>query len=847
MTTEEMIELTEDRGMHEGTVTASRKTSRFLRRILAFSLVGVAIAVGPVGCGGGGGGSDPDLPSPPPSPPSPPSLPSPPPLPSLPSPPSLPSTPVEPPDTSVRDSSIETLEPDNPEDTGSWETDEYRRSNGLALIRAAEGYAIRTTGRPGGGGITVAVLDNGVGHSELGDRREYVYPPAAQVPGDHGTPVAGVVAARRNGTGIHGVAYNANLVSLAACLPGDMCFSSHMIDADVIAAGIASAAGLTRSYGSIEANPEASAHIMNMSFTLPNIHEVPRVTSVMRDAAEAGRIVVAALGNCGNGGADCALNGGVDDGIGPSGIPAANVADSGIAGFAIAVGSLNQGGDGKAIHSNTCGPEPVARYCLFAPGEGVNTVRRSGGVGPESGTSFATPHVAGAAAVVWGAFPNKRADQIVERLLTTARRLDGLVISPTYGRGALDLGAAMNPVGFLSLSVKRTGMVPLAESFVDLPPGFGMPSGLAEAVVYDEQMFPFLTDLATSFRVHSARSSIDMLRGFLSSFRDSASVLPLGSKAAFEFAHEVDRFASDRHRPDRAIEKEEGDYRLHFHPWPGLVATVGRGFGSLGSSNDFIARRTGRAILRDGVSVGPFAAFAGHGPDVSLGWRLNDDTVLDLAAREGRGYFGSTRARLGSIGLTGRIGEALTVGTRCGMLRENGSLMGLRTEGAFGSIAGVATDFLDLSVEGRVSDDLSLFGSFSHGRVRDSSGGGGESLVSGWGHARAHSVVLGGELGDLWQASDRLTLTAALPLRVQRATVHVDVPDREVADGVVRYVRQTADLAPRGRERRLQLVYEAGRDDRVAVAVGGYVRIEPDHDSSAAPEFGAAAVVRLRF
>ena len=42
----------------------------------------------------------------------------------------------------------------------AWSTSsEYRSSNGLQLIRAAEGYATRSTGQPGGQGKTVAVLD----------------------------------------------------------------------------------------------------------------------------------------------------------------------------------------------------------------------------------------------------------------------------------------------------------------------------------------------------------------------------------------------------------------------------------------------------------------------------------------------------------------------------------------------------------------------------------------------------------------------------------------------------------------------------------------------------------------
>ena len=469
----------------------------------------------------------------------------------------------------------------------SWRTAEYSASNGLELIGAARGYALRTTGAPGGSGITVAVLDDGVfPHRDIGQFAQFRLP-GANVTGDHGTPVAGIIVARRNGSDGHGVAYNANLVSIATC---NTCTTSYRRDAvsNLVAASIASAAGLTRTYGNIRSNPDAGSHVMNMSFTFPGSHDIPRITSAMRDAARANRIMVAALGN--------------DAETGPAGAPASNMADSGIAGFGIAVGSLDRSGAGRADHSNTCGT--VARYCLFAPGEGVVTTRNGGGLAPVSGTSFAAPHVSGAAAVVWGAFPNKDADQIVDRLLTTARPLDGREISPTYGHGALDLAAALNPVGFLSLPMEGSGAVPVRESFVDLPPGFGAPAAaaLSSAVVYDQQAFPFLYDLNAAFRARGARSSTGAMAAFLSSLGGSTSVSIPGHGAVLEFTHEGGEFDPLRERAafiedggpwglDESRRDETRNYSLRFKLAPDVTASIGQGHGSPGASNSPLSRR----------------------------------------------------------------------------------------------------------------------------------------------------------------------------------------------------------------------------------------------------------------
>ena len=653
--------------------------------------------------------------------------------------------------------------------------------------------------------------------------------------------MAGVIVARRNGRDGHGVAYNANLVSIATCKSSGGCTGdrAYISTVNEVAADIASAAGLTRTYGNIRSNPDAGSHVMNMSFTFTGHHDIPRITSAMRDAARANRIMVAALGN--------------DAETGPAGAPASNMADSGIAGFGIAVGSLDRSGAGRADHSNTCGT--VARYCLFAPGEDVVTTRNGGGLARVSGTSFAAPHVSGAAAVVWGAFPNKDANQIVDRLLTTARPLDGREISSTYGHGALDLAAALNPVGFLSLPMERSGAVPVRESFVDLPPGFGAPAAaaLSSAVVYDQQAFPFLYDLNAAFRARGARSSTGAMRGFLSSLGGSTSVSIPGHGAVLEFTHEGGEFDPLRERAaliedggpwgfGRKPPHETRNYSLHLKLAPDVTASIGQGHGSPGASNSLVAARMGRGVLGERLSVGPFAAFAGYGPGLNLDWEFGEDISIDFAGRAGRGWFGDGHANLTSIGLTRRIDERWTVGTRYGVLRESGSLMGVRAEGAFGGISDAATSFVDLSVAGAVRDDLSLFGSVSQGHTKRA-----RALISEWSGVRAESFAIGGEFSQLWRESDRLTVTVSSPFRVRDAMLYVNVPDREVGDGVVSYERRKVDLSPSGRERRLQLTYETGVEGGVSVAAGGYARFEPNHDASADTELGVAAKMSLRF
>ena len=592
-------------------------------------------------------------------------------------------------------------------------------------------------------------------------------------------------------------------------------------------------------------NPDASSHIMNMSFAYPGVSHIPDIASAMRDAAAAGRIMVAALGNAGN--------------VGPEGSPASQVADSGIAGHAIAVGALNTSGTGRASFSNTC--FGVEAWCMFAPGEDIraaNAANVGGGYALVSGTSFAAPQVAGAAALLLGAFPNKNGAQIVRRLLDTADSSGIFGNSSIFGHGALDLGNALTPFGSLSLATVGGNMVPLDGSYVALPPGFSAPpqsKALADTVVYDEQMFPFHYDLAASFQGTERRAE-GMLHEFLSSLGRSSAVSLGGADANLQFAHEED--LSDLYWD--AVNGDDRDeeldvYRFDFAPARGLTVAVGQGFGSIGSSNDLIGTHTQRTIFNDELTVAPFAALAGRGPGVTVGWQVNDQTTIDLVGKSAQGYRGSASTQLASLGLTREITDGVTLGARYGMLQERGSVMGIRAEGAFANTGRTTTDFVDLSASGRVSSDVTVFGGMSQGIAGGGTPVGENTLVSEWSDARAGSFVIGTEFAHLLQETDRLTVTASSPFRADRATVHVDVPDREVADQVVSYTRQAIDLVPSGREHRLQWVYEMqpgvswlgfGRD-AVSVALGSYVRMESDHDETADPEYGLAAKIRASF
>lgn len=107
-----------------------------------------------------------------------------------------------------------------------------------------------------------------------------------------------------------------------------------------------------------------------------------------------------------------------------------------------------------ASYSNLCGI--TQNYCIAAPGSGWNTDSQM----YANGTSFATPVISGAIAVIKEAFPYMNATQITQLLFTTATDLGDVGIDSVYGWGLLNLEKATQPVGTPKIILSDTRIVP---------------------------------------------------------------------------------------------------------------------------------------------------------------------------------------------------------------------------------------------------------------------------------------------------------------------------------------------------------------------------------------------------
>ncbi|MBU6339241.1 MAG: S8 family serine peptidase [Rickettsiales bacterium] len=110
-----------------------------------------------------------------------------------------------------------------------YRTDEYNAQYGLENIHAAEAYAsLSSQGLSvAGDGVKIGIVDSGVqadhveisGNLDSTDSANYVSsePSRDFSDGDgHGTHVASIAAGVRDGSGMHGVAYNADIIAARA-------------------------------------------------------------------------------------------------------------------------------------------------------------------------------------------------------------------------------------------------------------------------------------------------------------------------------------------------------------------------------------------------------------------------------------------------------------------------------------------------------------------------------------------------------------------------------------------------------------------------------------------------------
>jgi thermitase len=275
----------------------------------------------------------------------------------------------------------------------------------LALIHALPAWdAIGLGAFPATGGAPVGIVDTGIDdtHEDLAGRvaacggavNGKIEPGACVDDNDHGTHVAGTIGAvADNGVGITGVSFASKLIVCKA------------LDAE----GSGSTADIA---SCIDWVHDRGAKVISLSLGGPGTTTLATaVKDAWANGGRSGSVIVAAAGNDGDATVEY-----------PSGYPQV-----------VSVAAVDDAG-AHASFSNANEKVEIA-----APGVNVLSTKRGGGYVRFSGTSMATPHVAGAAALLWGLHKRSTANTIRGDLDSTVADAGPAGRDPQFGFGILDL------------------------------------------------------------------------------------------------------------------------------------------------------------------------------------------------------------------------------------------------------------------------------------------------------------------------------------------------------------------------------------------------------------------------
>ena len=672
-----------------------------------------------------------------------------------------------------------------------------------------------------GQGVTVALLDTGLNLANPEFvRNSRVLTPYNAVNGsqdvtdtiNHGTHVAGIIAAGGNGTGMYGVAPMANLLMIKV-------FNGGTASATSINNGLDHAIG-------------QGARVINMSFGTTT----PLGDAGLRRAASTNQaVLVVAAGN--------------EGGLTPN-WPGRYAREDWANGTMLVVGAVDASGR-LASFSNKAGD--VAGAYLVAPG--VNVLSSYGSsYGYMTGTSMAAPAVSGAAALITGYWPYLRANQVAAILLNTADDLGAPGVDAVYGHGLLNVNRALAPIGRYTYRASNgyTVTVPLATKGVALrQPTAVTPSAFAglRTDVFDDYGRNYRSDEGQALQVRSTLTA-DMVMGrseqattlttrtdglgnrwTLQSVPPQASVMrtaPQGVMSPLSAGVQPTATTANDGAASVGVaqwQSAEG--------WGWSLGNAGLSAASLGVMGSPLGSNLPLNAGTSAVLANPLTALSPAHRFAVLNWAPAPQWQARLAALQPQvptGYRGPAgQAVLAEAGLTG---ERATLNLSLGQLSERG-LLGGYSHAGLGLDQRSRTLGLQLSGAWQLGRDWLALASWSDTRTASPQASG--LLLSG-SAVRANAMGIGLARQRLWQAQDQLSVSWLAPLKARSGTYRYSVVEGVDKAGQPMYGEQQVNLGQGAREWQADVRYAWRTDDHATAGQWRAtltVRVHPDHDAQA--------------
>ncbi len=740
--------------------------------------------------------------------------------------------------------------PPPPPSSTSFNTAEYRRSDGPSFHNAIPAYQAGATGK----GVILGVLDTGIDPNshEFAGR---ISPASRDVAGNrglgdedgHGSAVSRVAAAAKDDLDVHGIAFDATILTLRADTPGSCAAIPNEGDEAGCSFNDSSIAK------GVDVARKAGARVLNISLGGPG-RIGTALANAIAQATKAGLVIIVSAGNeFGKDKPDYDPDNpspfaqSILDAGGGNVIIATSVDDSGtISDFSDRAGA-SRASVLSALGSSVC--------CVYE-NDRIKTTTRNGQsfITVFNGTSFSAPQISGAAALLAQAFPNLTGAQIVDILLRSARDAGATGTDKIYGRGILDIAAAFNPQGATSLAGSTTAVV-LGEG-AGITSGAMGDAGLAQAalsaVLLDGYARAYTTDLGYGL-TGSAPSY--KLTGAVTGRSRSVSLAAGPVAIAFAIAPTNDGSAQVG---ELRLREQDGDGarliagRIAARLSSGTAVSFGIAQGASGQvaalqgserpafligeeargSDGFVARADASVAVRR--KLGDYGlTISGESGDAALG------QDAEPGHRVGR-YHQSGYARFG-LGVDRHFG-ALTATLGADWLRERETVLGARFSEALGR-GGASSVLLDAGLAWKPATDWQLAANWRQGWTRALA----TQTVTGTGVLQSSAFNVDVSKRNILGSGDELAFRFAQPLRVSDGGIDLSLPTAyDYTTGVVSFGTQRLNLAPQGRELLGEMSYRAALWEGI-VSANLFWRQQPGHYQAAPDDMGAALRYSLSF
>ncbi len=655
----------------------------------------------------------------------------------------------------------------------------------------------------------------------------------------HGTFVAGLIAAEKNDIRMHGLAFNAQVLSIRAD-DSDTC-PDCAFDDNAIAASLNYAV----------AN---GANVVNISLggTPANLY----LEGAIRDATLAGVIIVISAGNAAEDAAPFTPSAEPD----PLAMAALETWANGqviIAGASNFLGAIsefsNRAGTGQAFY-------------VLAPGENVYSTAVVSGTGEStfgtgSGTSFAAPAVAAAAGLLLEKFPALTASEVVDILLTSATDIGAVGVDAINGHGILNLTAAIAPIGTTSLTITTSGGIITAD-----PADGGLVAGgiFGDGFTHGFQGGAIFTDVydrayATGFenQIRLVSPFTDFLARFESTESFETAGLAFGPNSTLTLSANYDKPVTAYEAYGLGLSSLQGGEldQTRLRVETKLDARTSMSFGFGGALEDELDQTGGRALSGSMLAQGgqlPWVSDSGlaatgksalsGGRRVGASHRLGNGFILSVAASEdditapaSDAFSGAPFRAATRFGTAARLARSSAAGEwaiTLGRVEEVGVVLGSSSTGVLSLGKGAETDFVTLGGEAGIGRfglrSLSLFGHVAGASIVVDEDAG--SAFSGYQGLMASQYAFGLALDGAAFGGNRISLTLSQPLRLEAGRVAYGFASGyDYESDTPLYDDRQRGLTPSGRELDLELAWHFGLKDAARVSANLLYQREPGH------------------